>query len=304
MKRILVLKGGGVRGVLQLDSLRIIEKHYKKQIFEIFDLVVGTSVGAITGGVLSLGKFPADDYAELFIKYIPLIFKTYWWRGILGPKYNRQNYYTMWENLFGTKKIKMKDCKTKYMIASVNLCDNRTHFFKSWEEKDGRLNLRDAIAKSFAAPHYFGQINDKAHKAVWVDGGMGISNTPLDMAYAEMIRLGWDKEPVKFLLIGTGKVDLSIPYKKAKTLDDFQQVLQYMSPSEGGLARIQSTIDQVSRMRIIAKANPLISFKYYDIDIGKEYDGIDKVKFMREYIAFGTMLSREVSQDLKNSEEF
>ncbi|MHA1721357.1 MAG: patatin-like phospholipase family protein, partial [Promethearchaeota archaeon] len=47
MKRILVLKGGGVRGVLQLDSLRIIEKHYKKQIYEIFDLIVGTSVGAI-----------------------------------------------------------------------------------------------------------------------------------------------------------------------------------------------------------------------------------------------------------------
>ncbi|MHA1740146.1 MAG: hypothetical protein ACTSWD_16255, partial [Candidatus Heimdallarchaeota archaeon] len=62
--------------------------------------------------------------------------------------------------------------------------------------------------------------------------------------------------------------------------------------------------DQVSRMEIIANANPLISFKYYDIDIGKEYDGIDKVKFMREYIAFGTMLSREVSQDLKNSEDF
>jgi len=304
VKRILVLKGGGVRGVLQLDSLRMIEKHYNKQIFEIFDLIGGTSVGAITGGVLSLGKFPAGEYTELFIKYLPLIFRTHWWRGILGPKYIRQNYYTMWENLFGTKKIKMKECKTKYMVASVNLCDNRTHFFKSWEEKDGRLNLRDAIAKSFAAPHYFGQINDKAHKAVWVDGGVGISNTPLDMAYVEMIRLGWDKEPVKFLLMGTGKVDLSIPYKKAKTLDDFQQVLQYMRPTEGGLARIQSTIDQVSRMRIIAEANPFISFKYYDIDIGKEYDGIDKIKFMREYIAFGTMLSKQVSQDLKNSEDF
>ncbi len=304
MKRILVLKGGGVRGVLQLDSLRIIEKHYKKPIFEIFDLIVGTSVGAITGGVLSLGKFPAGEYTELFIKYLPLIFKTYWWRGILGPKYIRQNYYTMWENLFGTKKIKMKDCKTKYMIASVNLCDNRTHFFKSWEEKDGRLNLREAIAKSFAAPHYFCQINDKAHKAVWVDGGVGTANAALDMSYTEMIRLGWDKEPVKFLLMGTGKVDLSIPYKKAKSLDDFRQILQYMRPSEGGLARIQSTIDQVSRMRIIAEANPLISFKYYDIDIGKEYDGIDKIKFMREYIAFGTMLSKQVSRDLKSSEDF
>ena len=77
-----------------------------------------------------------------------------------------------------------------------------------------------------------------------------------------------------------------------------------MSPSEGGLARIQSTIDQVSRMRIIANANPLISFKYYDIDIGKEYTGIDKIKYLRQYIAFGTMLSKQVSQDLKNSEDF
>jgi len=57
-------------------------------------------------------------------------------------------------------------------------------------------------------------------------------------------------------------------------------------------------------MRIIAEANPLITFKYYDIDIGKEYDGIDKIKFMRQYIAFGTMLSKQISQDLKNSEDF
>ena len=56
MKRILVLSGGGLKGLIQLPVLQKIEESYGQPIHEIFDLIVGTSVGAISGGILASGK--------------------------------------------------------------------------------------------------------------------------------------------------------------------------------------------------------------------------------------------------------
>lgn len=301
------MKGGGVRGVLQLDALRAFEHYYHKPTYQIFDLIVGTSVGSITGGILSLGKYSMDEYYDLFLKYVSIIFKRYWWRGILGPVYKRKDYYRMWRDLFGYRrneeKIRMRDCKTKFMCTSVNLCDSKTHFFKSWERKDGREELRLVIAKSFAAPYYFGQFPDPKTQSIWVDGGTGDSNTPLDIAYAESINLGWQKEEVEFIVIGTGTADYSIPYNKAKSRGELRQLLTFISPTHGGFARLQSTLNQIDRMRIIANVESNIRFKYYDVEIGPEYDGTDKLQYLNEYQAFGRIIGDQVLQDLNRSED-
>ena len=57
MRRVLVLKGGGVRGIIQLEALEILERFYNKPIYQIFDLIVGTSVGSIIGGILATGIY-------------------------------------------------------------------------------------------------------------------------------------------------------------------------------------------------------------------------------------------------------
>lgn len=66
MHRILVLKGGGLRGLLQLPALELFETHFNKPICEIFDLIVGSSVGSITGGILATGNYPVSKYNDLF----------------------------------------------------------------------------------------------------------------------------------------------------------------------------------------------------------------------------------------------
>ncbi len=304
MKRILVLKGGGVRGILQLDALRVLEKHYKKKIAQIFDLIVGTSIGSITGGILATGKLTMDDYLELFLKYIPKIFQSYWWRKFVGTKYNRRAFYNMWDDLFNPNPIYMKDCITKFMCTAVNLCDFRTHFFKSWEKKDGDQELKYALAKSFAAPYFFGQFVDPKEKAVWVDGGAGDTNTPLDFAFTEYLTLGWTNELVEFIVIGTGTADYSIPFTNARNLGQIRQLLTYMNPTQGGLARLQSTLNQIERMKIVAKASANIDFRYYDIEVGKRFDGTDKVRYIQEYLAFGRLIAEKVAKDLNESTLF
>lgn len=49
--RILFLDGGGMRGLIQIEILRQLEKETGRHITELFDWIVGTS----TGGVIALG---------------------------------------------------------------------------------------------------------------------------------------------------------------------------------------------------------------------------------------------------------
>ncbi|UYP45208.1 hypothetical protein NEF87_001493 [Candidatus Lokiarchaeum ossiferum] len=301
IRRVLVLKGGGIRGLLQLDSLRILENHYDEPICRIFDLITGTSVGAITGGVCALGQISMESYIDSFLRYFPSIFKKHWWSGIFKPVYQRKHFYSMWDAILGENPIYMRDCKTKFMCTAVNLCTNRTHFFKSWEDEDKDELLANQIAKSFAAPYFFGQFVDEKNKAVWVDGGAGTTNTPVDRAYAEVINQGWYKERTEIIILGTGYVDLSIPFEKAKKQGQLQQMLKFMSPVEGGLARIQSTLNKIRRMEIITKANPLITVKYFDTDIGKIFSGTDKIQYVQQYMSFGRVIAEQVERYLEDS---
>ena len=54
--RILCLDGGGVRGLVQIEILRQIEKKTGKKITELFDWIVGTSTGGIIALALVYGK--------------------------------------------------------------------------------------------------------------------------------------------------------------------------------------------------------------------------------------------------------
>jgi len=63
-KRILALDGGGIRGVLTLEFLLELEKQLREKLqlgngfvlADYFDLIAGTSTGAIIAAALALGK--------------------------------------------------------------------------------------------------------------------------------------------------------------------------------------------------------------------------------------------------------
>lgn len=302
MRRILILKGGGLRGLLQLPALELIESHHDKKIAEIYDLIVGSSVGSITGGILATGKLPVSKYYDYFLRFIPKIFQRRKGLGLFRPIYEQKNFSRMWQTIFPNSSILMKDCQTRFLSTSINLCDFRTHFFKSWEDADGQLPLEECIRRSFAAPYYFGPVIDYDRKAVWVDGGLGTTNTPLMIAYAESINLGWLREKVEFTVIGTGNVNYSLEFEKAKHLNLLEQLQMFLYPREGGLARVQSTMNQVDLMRIIAKSNPMVDFHYYDVEIGPEYSGLDKRKHLNAYMGFGRIIADKVDKDIHAAE--
>ena len=54
--RVLCLDGGGMKGLIQIEVLELIEKLTQRKITEIFDWIVGTSVGGIVALAIVYGK--------------------------------------------------------------------------------------------------------------------------------------------------------------------------------------------------------------------------------------------------------
>lgn len=294
MKRILSIDGGGALGIIPLTVIKNIENHMNKPIHQIFDLIIGSSVGAIIGGVLSSGKMPADEFHEQMLKDLPRIFH---WRlrfPIFQPKYDRKNVEKSITSKIGD--IPMHLCVTKFMCTSINYVDGKTHFFKSWEDKDGKLKLAQALLRSSAAPLYFGKIVDEAEKAVWIDGGCGGLNDPAMQAYIEALREDWlPDEKVHLLSIGCGQTFKGIPFNKCKKFKNIKEVSYYLNINDGGLARAQMSMMQDSWLNSFSEENSnFTSQRVQMYDFPKKLNKLDNVKNLDEFVKFGEKMSEDV----------
>jgi len=287
MKKILVLKGGGAKGMIQVSCMAELEK----QGFNLVNtnLKVGTSVGSIDSSALALGM-KAEELIDCYPEMLKMVFNTPWYPTF--PKYKRSNFDKAWGKFFNLY-IKMKDVKNKLIITSVDRCTSKPHFFKSWEDKDGELTLTSVIKRSFAAPYYFGQINDPEEQKVWVDGGCGIDSLPLEYAYFEADLQGWLSYPIEFICIGTGFSRRGTPYKEASKENTIRQVLDFFNLPNGGMAREMSSWEQIDRIARLAKKHKTIKFLYYDIQIPEDADGMDKLKYLDKYIIWGREMSKK-----------
>ena len=72
--RILALDGGGAKGFYTLGVLKEVEAMLDRPLYERFDLIFGTSTGAIIAALLSLGH-SVDEIHSLYKKYVPTIMR-------------------------------------------------------------------------------------------------------------------------------------------------------------------------------------------------------------------------------------
>lgn len=298
MKKILVVDGGGALGVIPLAILKEIEKTLNQPSNEIFSLITGTSVGAIISGALSISESTAAYVLNSFMDALPKIFCYKPHIPIAQSKYRREDVVNFLKDYIPLD-AKMNTCQTKFMCTSVNMVDAKTHYFKSFEEKDGNLNLIEAINRSYAAPYYFGSIIDSKNSAVWVDGGCGNQNCPLIESYIEILRQGWINERVHILSLGTGQTNESTPFNKAKFYKAVREILFFMQPTEGGLARVQSIGTQVELVKSECLAHPNITFQRLDIlDMPKKLNKLDGSNYRYIYKRWGEDLAKEVNYNL------
>lgn len=290
MKKILCLSGGGVKGIAQLEVLKMLEHKCGRPLCEEYDLILGTSVGAINAAIIATGKVSMD---ELCLKYPDIIRSVFKKRGAFkSPKYDRNNFSHEWNKLIGS--MKFNEVKTKLIITTVDLVTDKNVFYKSWHDSNGDTQLLDLVLRSFAAPIYFGQIVDAKAQMVYSDGGVGNANLPINEAKLQAEAFGWyiDGEEVEIHAIGT-LFDQAVPkFEDVAKGKWVSQVLDFMKPQEGGLARVQSRVDQIQMIEYICSKIPTIKFKYWDAPADGKKMILDGVEYMQYYRALGTLMAQ------------
>jgi patatin-like phospholipase/acyl hydrolase len=243
-KKILSLDGGGIRGALTLGYLKGIEDILKAKfpdkpdfrLSDYFDLIGGTSTGAIIAASLATGK-SVDEIKDLYMDLGGKIFgeKRNWWDfNRLRATYNYQPMEEGLKQAFGDIKLGGEEIKTGLCVVakradtnSIWPLINHPHgkFFDSPEAKNKDIALWRVVRASTAAPTYFApqMIEVSAGQtAAFIDGGLSMANNPaltlLMVATLSGFKFHWPMGEDKILLVSVG-TGYGLFKKKYKEID-------------------------------------------------------------------------------------
>jgi uncharacterized protein len=244
-KRILALDGGGLRGILSLGLLQQVEDVLRRRhgggsdfrLCHYFDLIAGTSTGAIIAATLALGW----SVEEIRRKYMDLgerVFHKSWFRlGVVRAKYDEHELIEELKGVFGADTLLGGPQLQSGLLVITKRIDtgscwpisNNPHGKYFDDSPDGIIGNGDyplwqVVRASTAAPDYFdseiitiAQAPDRRPaRGEFVDGGMSAFNNPALMAvmYATVdgYRIGWPTGADKLLVVslGTGAADPAV----------------------------------------------------------------------------------------------
>ena len=205
---ILALDGGGTRGIYTAQLLAKIEQAFGISIKACFDLIAGTSTGAIIAGA-AVSDIPMQDIVELFETETPYIFRRRWYRiPLFLSKYPDQKLaQIIAKHLPATP---LGEIASPLMITSSEIAKSEVHIFRSnYRSRDSEItpagkdvSLRDAILASCAAPTFFAP--KSVDNFLLADGGLW-ANNPSTVAFTEALSVfGKETQEVRMLSVGTG----------------------------------------------------------------------------------------------------
>lgn len=219
----LALDGGGTRGIITSKILQTIEEKTGKQVYELFDLIAGTSTGGILAIALSRAKFTAEETTHLYRTLAKRVFGYRFGNLTRGriKELRALGYYdaTRLQNLLKEQLgkdgsyIRQDDVSPKVFVVASACSDNNMepYIFRSYNDPNSTdqyygsskkdVNIVEALMATSAAPTYFDPVTINDCK--FVDGGI-VANNPADIALMEA-RLLWPQRKIVLISIGTGR---------------------------------------------------------------------------------------------------
>jgi hypothetical protein len=188
---ILALDGGGMRGILTIQLLKALEKTAGLPCYDLFDMVAGTSTGAIIAGLIVTGH-SAIEIEKLYIQMVTQVFdhKALGNRYINPPAFSKDKYRELLRQTVDDVTLQ-KACALKnidLMITSRDLAAAEETFFSCFRQPDGSyygtykdVLLRAAMEATMSAPTYFNPLER------FVDGGSTTYNNPSLAAFMEAV---------------------------------------------------------------------------------------------------------------------
>ncbi len=229
--KILAIDGGGIRGIIPAKILSEYEEEMKVnnpnyKIYEEFDLICGTSTGAILAIGLSLG-IPAIELMNFYKDYAREIFPKWYFkilpqgaRVLTTSIYSNRRLHQKLKEIFskandGTPPL-LNDLKTKVCIPSYNGNVGEINVLKTKHHpeynRDYKLPAHDVALSSASAPVYFPphsfEFNNKfgsGNNVNMIDGGIFANNPALIGILEAADKLNINFSDIKVVSIGTGK---------------------------------------------------------------------------------------------------
>lgn len=260
--KILSIDGGGIRGIFPATILSLMEEKLDINIYDTFDLIVGTSTGSIIAGAIAvrydlkkLGQDYAENAADIFQKR---------WNccGLLRSKYDSKFLADFLFRRLG--KITLGEIEKPLILNATNASVGDVYVFKSFYQKqqrkgdyvrDANVPLHKAILASCSAPIYFDPVD--INGTLVCDGGIWVNNPSL-VGYTEA-KKNFEVDNFKILSLGTGEARYAYQsarrwgfltgWKKLKLVDFLmscqtkspQNILELLAPN--AILRINEKID-------------------------------------------------------------
>ena len=261
-KRILCLDGGGVRGLVTLGILKRIEETLAPRypgapedfrLCHYFDLISGTSTGAILAAALALGMSVDEvhqHYATMcpgiFTKQPDTSFKGRWLpEGSLKPVYNEAAIEAALRSIAGERELQSPDIATGLMVCTKRLDTGSPWVLTNspnapyWEKgRNKAYKLWRVLRASAAAPLFFEPVEFEIAPAdgiydgevgIFVDGAVaGLNNPSLQTFLTATLKpygLGWPcgTDHLLMVSVGTGAWRERVDRHKFMAQDNWQK---------------------------------------------------------------------------------
>lgn len=247
-KRILALDGGGVRGIVTLAFLARVEAELRRRsaaperfrLSDYFDLIGGTSAGAIIAVGLALG-YRVGEVRDLYREVVPRVFRRSWLR-VAGwrAKFDGERLLAELRRHLGDRTLDSEDLLTGLAVVAKRadtgspwvLTNNPASMF--WQTPgDGsfvgnrHFILAQLVRASTAAPFYFApesiEIVRGMPHGLFIDGALSPHNNPALqlLMLARMRRYGFSWElgvdQMLMISIGTGSFRFRVETESASS---------------------------------------------------------------------------------------
>jgi uncharacterized protein len=207
--RILAIDGGGIRGLIPARVLAEIERRCNRPAGELFDLVAGTSTGAIIACALTKPQpLSAEQIARIYLDEGPEIFDRSLLKiitsadGYIDERYDSEGLLRSLRTHFGDHRL--ADARPAILLTAYDLASRSALLLRN----DDDLSMVDAAHGSAAAPSYFEPA--RVGELTLVDGGVFATN-PAMCAFADA---GTDVELV--VSLGCGEHTRVLPFEEVK----------------------------------------------------------------------------------------
>jgi patatin-like phospholipase/acyl hydrolase len=253
--RMLALSGGGFLGLYTAEVLSGLEARGHAPFARRFDLLAGTSIGAILALALAF-EIPMNRIVQLFIDRGSDVFSEHGLpagavrrlldltRSVLGPKYSGAALRSLLEGEFGDARL--GEARHPVIVPAVDVQRSRTKVFKSPRigrpERDGDWRVVDIAMAACAAPAYFPSVAIGGR--LYADGGLfAVAPDQLAMHEAEHFR---DVAPERMRMLSIGSA--AAHYRPAQAVEPDAGAVAWLSDGRLLLTLISAQQQHVCAM--------------------------------------------------------